>query len=294
MFLSQYFSFPQSVSCHQCSTLIFNYTLLLPGQAGEDRELPKKRSGQHSIHKYSHFPLTAKQTSRGNAATHWRSTFTLPRACRSAASFPTCPSLESNMHTLKQFIVGEPSWTNARRPEMALLECQPAASTSTRHSTPHTHKPVWTFHKPENDGSPQHFRPVRCLRPSILVCTQTQCIWTHSAKLMRVLATDLQSAVIDMCKTARCTIDHVQPSCLSCQIFLRPWLAPHRKHKPRAIRCCKRMQVLPDMKGGYVCSEPSAADSRQGSLLEPKSWARVSQVNVKNLHVTKWYTGRRT
>jgi len=63
MFLSQYFNFSLSLSFHQCSILIFNYTLLLPeGQAGEGWEPPKKRSGQHSFQKYSYFPLFAKQT----------------------------------------------------------------------------------------------------------------------------------------------------------------------------------------------------------------------------------------
>ena len=208
------------MSRRQCCILIFNYTLLLPGQVGEGSELPKKRSGQHSIQKYSHFPLFAKQTSRAIADTQWPSTFTHPQARRSAASFPTCPSLESNTHTLKQFILGEPSWTKARRPEMVLLECQPAATSSTRHSThththTHTHKPVWTFHKPENDRWPQHFRTVRCFLPSVLVSTQTQRIWTHNAKLIRDLAIDLHSAVIDISQTASCTGDHVQPSRLS-------------------------------------------------------------------------------
>jgi hypothetical protein len=112
----------------------------------------------------------------------------------------------------------------------------------------------------------------------MLVSTQTQSNSTHTAKLIRVLAIDLQSAVIDISKTARCTIDHVQPSCLSCQIFLRPQRTPHRKHKPRAISSHKRTQVLPDMKGGCECSEPAAADSRQGSVLQPKGWERVSQI----------------
>jgi hypothetical protein len=44
MFLSQYFSFPLPVSFHQCSILIFMYTLLLPeGQTGEVWETSKKQ-----------------------------------------------------------------------------------------------------------------------------------------------------------------------------------------------------------------------------------------------------------
>jgi hypothetical protein len=43
MFLSQYFSFPLSVSFHQCSTLILMCILALPeGQTGEAWELPNK------------------------------------------------------------------------------------------------------------------------------------------------------------------------------------------------------------------------------------------------------------
>ena len=83
------------------------------------------------------------------------------------------------------------------------------------HTHTHTHKPVWTFHKPENDRWPQHFRTVRCFLPSVLVSTQTQRIWTHNAKLIRDLAIDLHSAVIDISQTASCTGDHVQPSRLS-------------------------------------------------------------------------------